>query len=108
MKDYHVLAGIYGLICILMLSVVLLDEFWKGDVLQFVFDSVKYIFAIAVLFVIRMFMREKMFNPMWEKIADPYKDDEEKKRVRINYHSFIYFGNKLYERLVTSELSKSA
>ena len=83
MKDYHVLAGIYGLICILMLSVVLFDEFWKGDVLQFVFDSVKYIFAIAVLFVIRMFMREKMFNPMWEKIADPYKDDEEKKRVRI-------------------------
>ena len=53
-------------------------------------------------------MREKMFNPMWEKITDPYKDDEEKKRVRINYHSFIYFGNKLYERLVTSELSKSA
>ena len=55
-----------------MLSVVLFDEFWKGDVLQFIFDSVKYIFAIAVLFVIRMFMREKMFNPMWEKIANPY------------------------------------
>lgn len=78
MKDYHVLAGIYGLICIFMLSVVLFDEFWKGDVLQFIFDSVKYIFAFAVLFVIRTFMKEKMFDPVWEKIADPYKDDVEK------------------------------
>ena len=79
MKDYHVLAGIYGLIGIFMLSVVLFDEFWKGDVLQFIFDSVKYIFAFAVLLVIRTFMKEKMFAPVWEKIADPYKDDEEKK-----------------------------
>ena len=79
MKDYHVLAGIYGLICIFMLSVVLFDEFWKGDVLQFIFDSVKYIFAFAVLIVIRTFMKEKMFDPVWVKIADPYKDDEEKK-----------------------------
>ena len=91
-----------------MLSVVLFDEFWKGDVLQFIFDSVKYIFAIAVLFVIRMFMRQKCLIQCGKKLQIHIKDDEEKKRVRINYHSFIYFGNKLYERLVTSELSKSA
>tara|TARA_B100000989_G_scaffold275632_1_gene235317 strand:- start:1088 stop:1327 length:240 start_codon:yes stop_codon:yes gene_type:complete len=79
MKDYHVLAGIYGLIFIFMLSVVLFGEFWKGDVLQFIFDAVKYIFGIAVLFLIRRFMQEKIAEPMWERIADPYKDDEEKK-----------------------------
>ena len=37
MKDYHVLAGIYGLIIIFMLSVVLFSEFLEGDVLQFIF-----------------------------------------------------------------------
>ena len=79
MKDYHVLAGILGLICIFMLSAVLFDEFWKGDVLQFIFDAVKYIFPFAVLFVIHKFMDEKLINPMWEKIVDPYKDDEKKK-----------------------------
>lgn len=79
MKDYHVLAGIYGLIFIFMLSVVLFSEFWKGDVLQFIFDAVKYIFGIAVLFLIRRFMQEKIAEPVWERIADPYKDDEEKK-----------------------------
>ena len=79
MKDYHVLAGIYGLILIFMLSVVLFGEFWKGDVLQFILDAVKYIFGIAVLFLIRSFIQEKIADPVWERIADPYKDDEEKK-----------------------------
>ena len=79
MKDYHVLAGIYGLICIFMLSVVLFSEFWKGDVLQFIFDSLKYIIGVALLIAINLFFKKNMADPLWEKIADPYKDDEEKK-----------------------------
>lgn len=79
MKDYHVLAGIYGLIFIFMLSVVLFSEFWKGDVLQFIFDSLKYIIGVAFVVAINLFFKKNMGDPLWEKIADPYKDDEEKK-----------------------------
>tara|TARA_B100000963_G_C22548872_1_gene635782 strand:+ start:652 stop:891 length:240 start_codon:yes stop_codon:yes gene_type:complete len=79
MKSIHVLVGIYGLISIFMLSVVMFDEFWEGDVLQFIFDAVKYIFGLIVLIVIHTFIKWNIADPMWEKIADPYKDDEEKK-----------------------------
>ena len=79
MKDYHYLAGIYGLIFLFMLSVVLVDELWTGDVLLFIFDSFKYIVGLVVLVAINMFFKNNMGDPLWEKIANPYKDDEEKK-----------------------------
>ena len=79
MKNYHYIAGIYGLIFLFMLSVVLFDELWTGDVLQFIFDLFKYIVGFVVLIAINMFFKKNMGDPLWEKIANPYKDDEEKK-----------------------------
>lgn len=89
-----------------MLSVVLFDELWTGDVLQFIFDLFKYIIGFVVLIAINMFFKKNMGDPLWEKIANPYKDDEEKKWVRINFLSSIHSGNKQNERLVRSQMSQ--
>ena len=73
MKSIHVLVGIYSLIFIFILGIGAYQLWFNSDG-----DFLLNFFAVIILGVIlvKNLKFDNVFDKWWEKIADPYKDDE--------------------------------
>ena len=75
MKSIHVLVGIYSLIFIFILGIGAYQLWFNSDG-----DFLLNFFAVIILGVIlvKYLKFDNVLDKWWEKIADPYKDDEKK------------------------------